>query len=62
MHGASYASPWAVAANGAHGSARLGRSLGCPAIPMEIAEYVIDKIKGGSLLYIHALKPVRNEE
>ncbi len=54
MHGASYASSCAIAANGAHGMARLGRSLGCPAIPMEIAEYVIDKIKGGSLLYIHA--------
>jgi len=32
---------------------RLGRSLGCPAIPMEVAENVIEKIKGGSLLYMY---------
>ncbi|MGA2404106.1 MAG: murein L,D-transpeptidase catalytic domain family protein [Syntrophobacteraceae bacterium] len=50
MHGARYAGPGAIAAN----RWRLGRSLGCPAIPMEVAENVIDKIKGGSLLYIHA--------
>lgn len=54
MHGAHYAAPTAIAANQAQGSARLGRSLGCPAIPMEAAEDVIDKIKGGSLLYIFA--------
>jgi hypothetical protein len=54
MHGASYACPKAIAANHAYGMARLGRSLGCPAVPMEMAENVIDKIKGGSLLYIHA--------
>jgi hypothetical protein len=49
MHGAKYAGPGAIAAN----RYRLGRSLGCPALPMEVAEYVIDKIKGGSLLYIY---------
>jgi hypothetical protein len=32
---------------------RLGRSLGCPAIPAEAAESVINRIKGGSLIYIH---------
>jgi hypothetical protein len=53
MHGAGYACPKAIAANHAYGAARLGRSLGCPAVPMEIAEFVIDKIKGGSLLYIY---------
>lgn len=54
MHGANYAGREAIAANHVCGSARLGRSLGCPAVPMEAAEDVIDKIKGGSLLYIHA--------
>jgi hypothetical protein len=54
MHGAHYAGPQAIATNHACGSGRLGRSLGCPSIPMEAAESVIDKIKGGSLLYIFA--------
>jgi hypothetical protein len=50
MHGAHYANPKSIVLN----RGRLGRSLGCPAIPMELAEDVIDKIKNGSLLYIHA--------
>ena len=50
MHGAHYASPGSIGPN----RGRLGRSLGCPAIPKEVAENVIDKIKNGSLLYIHA--------
>jgi hypothetical protein len=50
MHGAHYASPKSIALN----RGRLGRSLGCPAIPMEVAENVIDKIKDGSLLYVHS--------
>jgi len=54
MHGAHYAGWGAVAANSAYGLGRLGRSLGCPAIPMEVAENVIEKIKGGSLLYMYA--------
>jgi hypothetical protein len=54
MHGAHYAGWGAVAANRVYGMGRLGRSLGCPAIPMEVAENVIDRIKGGSLLYMHA--------
>jgi hypothetical protein len=54
MHGAHYAGLGAVAANRPYGPGRLGRSLGCPAIPMEVAENVIDRIKGGSLLYVYA--------
>ena len=50
MHGAGYVSMRSVLRNGG----RLGRSLGCPAIPEEAAESVIDKIKNGSLLYVHA--------
>jgi hypothetical protein len=49
MHGAHYANPNSIGMN----RGRLGRSLGCPAIPKEAAENVIDKIKNGSLLYIH---------
>jgi hypothetical protein len=54
MHGAHYAGWGSVGANHAHGSGRLGRSLGCPAVPIEVAENVIDRIKGGSLLYVYA--------
>ncbi len=50
MHGANYVSGRTVRANGG----RLGRSLGCPAIPTEAAKSVINRIKGGSLVYIHA--------
>lgn len=50
IHGASYAKPHTVLIN----RGRLGRSLGCPAIPAEFAEAVIDRIKNGSFLYIHA--------
>lgn len=49
MHGAHYAGPESIRPN----RGRLGRSLGCPAIPMEAVENVIDRIKDGSLLYIH---------
>lgn len=50
MHGADYVSARSVKMNGG----RLGRSLGCPAIPIQVAESVINRIKGGSLVYIHA--------
>ncbi|MHC1728154.1 MAG: murein L,D-transpeptidase catalytic domain family protein [Syntrophobacteraceae bacterium] len=50
MHGSNYVSMRSVMLNGG----RLGRSLGCPAIPAEAAESVINRIKGGSLIYIHA--------
>ncbi len=49
MHGANYVSARSVMLNGG----RLGRSLGCPAIPAEVAASVINRIKGGSLVYIH---------
>jgi hypothetical protein len=50
IHGANYVSARSVMLNGG----RLGRSLGCPAIPIQVAESVINRIKGGSLVYIHA--------
>ncbi len=49
IHQADYCTPGFAAANG-----RLGRSLGCPALPPSIAKAVIDTIKGGTLLYIYA--------
>lgn len=49
IHGADYANPSTIATSG-----RLGRSLGCPALPEAINKDVIDAIKGGSLLYIYA--------
>lgn len=54
MHGAYYVGWEAIAINRARGRIRLGRSLGCPAIPMRAAQSVIDKIKDGSLLYMYA--------
>lgn len=53
MHGSNYVSMRSVMLNGG----RLGRSLGCPAIPAEAAESVINRIKGGSLVYIHTGSP-----
>jgi len=49
LHGAAYVSEETVEAN----RGRLGRSWGCPAVPVEAAASIIEKIKGGSLLYIH---------
>jgi hypothetical protein len=49
IHGASYANPSAIVGKG-----RLGRSLGCPALPQTVSESIIKTIKDGSLLYIYA--------
>ena len=49
MHGAPYANPDLISSNG-----RLGRSLGCPAIPLAITKPVINTIKEGSVLFIYA--------
>jgi len=49
IHGASYANPSAIAGKG-----RLGRSLGCPALPQAVSGAIINAIKNGSLLYIYA--------
>lgn len=48
VHGADYANPEFIAQNG-----RLGRSLGCPAVPTAIAKEVIHTIKGNSVLFIY---------
>ncbi|NDV68404.1 murein L,D-transpeptidase catalytic domain family protein [Dysgonomonas sp. 25] len=51
FHGAKYANP-ALIYQGEGG--RLGRSRGCPALPMDIYRPVIDTIKGGTMVFIYA--------
>jgi hypothetical protein len=46
MHGADYANPSVTATLG-----RLGRSLGCPAVPMSIHEQLIRVVQGGTVLF-----------
>ena len=48
MHGAPYVSDDFVKANG-----RLGRSWGCPALRDGIAREIIDRIKGGGLVFAY---------
>ena len=52
IHGADYAEPEFIDRYG-----RLGRSLGCPAVPNKIAKELINKIKGESVVYIHKNDP-----
>ena len=48
MHGADY-----VAESFINNNMRLGRSLGCPAIPMQLTKEIINTIKDKSCLYIY---------
>ena len=48
MHGAAYVSKEAVKVLG-----RLGRSWGCPAVRSEIADKIIDTIRGGSAIFAY---------
>jgi hypothetical protein len=49
IHGAPYVSNRSVELNGGF----LGRSWGCPAVPVQEVDQIVTKIKNGSLLYIH---------
>jgi len=49
IHGADYVSPEFIKENG-----RLGRSLGCPAVPEELSEEIIETIKNGTCLFVYA--------
>ena len=49
IHGARYADE-----NFLHEKGMLGRSFGCPAIPMENHKVIIDAIKEGSCLFIYS--------
>ena len=46
MHGADYVSEDFIKQNG-----RLGRSLGCPALPMDQYAQIIDAVNGGTCLF-----------
>lgn len=48
MHGAPYVNDAFVKANG-----RLGRSWGCPAVSADVAREMIDKVKGGGLVFAY---------
>jgi len=48
MHGAPYVSEQFLRANG-----RLGRSWGCPAIRNDVAREMIDRVKGGGLVFAY---------
>jgi hypothetical protein len=48
MHGAPYVSPAFVRANG-----RLGRSHGCPAVSDVVARELINRVKGGGLVFAY---------
>ncbi len=48
VHGADYANPSVAKSQG-----RLGRSLGCPALPKNITKSTIDTIKDGSVMFIN---------
>ena len=48
MHGAPYVDPKVAGSLG-----RLGRSWGCPALRPAVARQVIDRVKGGGLLFAY---------
>lgn len=52
MHGAEYVSEDFIKQNG-----RLGRSLGCPALPMDLKDAIIEAVGGGSCLFLNASTP-----
>jgi hypothetical protein len=55
IHGADYVSDAFVKKVG-----RLGRSYGCPAIPMEVHEEVINLLAWGTLLFLYSPVPSVN--
>jgi hypothetical protein len=51
IHGADYVTPDFVTKHG-----RLGRSHGCPAVPTQLSNEIIETIKDGSCLFIYVPK------
>ncbi|RYU74170.1 murein L,D-transpeptidase catalytic domain family protein [Hymenobacter persicinus] len=56
VHGAEYVCEEFVRAHG-----RLGRSQGCPALPLDQSSAIIRAIKNGTVVYAHAPSGVRYE-
>jgi hypothetical protein len=56
VHGADYVCEEFVRAHG-----RLGRSQGCPALPLSQSSAIIRAIKNGTVVYAHAPRGVRYE-
>ena len=52
IHGADYVSEEFIMEND-----RLGRSWGCPAVPMELSTQIIDHIKEGSCIFVYTSDP-----
>ncbi len=52
IHGADYVSPGFIEKYG-----RLGRSWGCPALPVGVSKGIIDKISEGSCIFIYGNDP-----
>jgi len=52
VHGASYVSAQAI-----KNLNRLGLSHGCPAVPLELTDQIIDIVKDKTVLYVHADEP-----
>ena len=52
MHGAGYVNESYIASQG-----YIGRSQGCPAVPLKDAKKIINTIKDGTCLYIYAPSP-----
>lgn len=52
VHGADYVSPGFIERVG-----RLGRSFGCPAVPAELSDLIIEAIKGKTVLFIAGPDP-----
>lgn len=48
IHGAEYANPDFIEKTG-----RLGRSWGCPALPLGLNKEIIDTIKDGSVIFVN---------
>ncbi len=57
LHGASYVSDEFI-----KGQGRLGRSFGCPAVPVELTDKIIDLVKGKTLLFINGANDQYNSK
>ncbi len=53
LHGAEYVSQEFINQHG-----RLGRSYGCPAVPVALTPQIIDSVKGKSCLFINGADPL----